>query len=111
MVFSSERHFFSETVAFFCKYINKDRLFNLRKFHSGKIDKMMLLIGEESHYSVLGVTPDATSEQINVAYRRLARCYHPDSLQGQENMDNEMRTKQFHVKNSTQLKINGKKSF
>lgn len=29
-------------------------------------------------YEILGVTPDATPEQITLAYRRLARRYHPD---------------------------------
>lgn len=32
-------------------------------------------------YSVLGVTEDATDEQIKSAYRELAKKYHPDSYQ------------------------------
>lgn len=32
----------------------------------------------KSYYEVLGLSPDATSEQIQVAYRRLARQTHPD---------------------------------
>ena len=32
-------------------------------------------------YARLGVAPDASSSQINAAYRRLARALHPDSAQ------------------------------
>ena len=33
-----------------------------------------------SHYEVLGVDPQATSQQIREAYRRLARLHHPDRV-------------------------------
>jgi curved DNA-binding protein CbpA len=32
----------------------------------------------ETHYEILGVSPDATPDDIRVAYRRLAKQYHPD---------------------------------
>ena len=31
-----------------------------------------------NYYQLLGVSPDASREEIQSAYRRLARCYHPD---------------------------------
>jgi curved DNA-binding protein CbpA len=33
---------------------------------------------ERTHYDVLGLTPNATSEEIAAAYRQLARQFHPD---------------------------------
>ena len=33
-------------------------------------------------YKVLGVSPNATDEQIKTAYRELARKYHPDTYAG-----------------------------
>ena len=32
----------------------------------------------KNHYEVLGITRDATPDQIKKAYRKLARKYHPD---------------------------------
>lgn len=35
-----------------------------------------------THYDVLGVAPDASGEEIQRAYRRLARLHHPDVAPG-----------------------------
>ena len=32
-------------------------------------------------YSVLGITPQATDDEVKQAYRALARKYHPDNYQ------------------------------
>ncbi len=39
-------------------------------------------MSERDWYEILGVSPDATHEEIRAAYRRLARRYHPDSAEG-----------------------------
>lgn len=36
----------------------------------------------ETAYEALGVAPDATDDEVKKAYRRIAREYHPDVLQG-----------------------------
>ena len=35
-------------------------------------------------YAVLGLTPDATDEEVKQAYRKLAKKYHPDANPGDE---------------------------
>lgn len=36
------------------------------------------------YYEVLGVSPNATEDQLKKAYRKLAREYHPDQVQGSD---------------------------
>ena len=39
---------------------------------------------QDDPYKVLGVSPDASDEEIKLAYRRLARQYHPDRNPGDQ---------------------------
>ena len=45
----------------------------------------------EDPYKVLGVSPSASDDEIQKAYRKLVKKYHPDVNPGDENAERKMR--------------------
>lgn len=57
-------------------------------------------------FKILGVTPDATPDEIKKAYRKLALKYHPDKVtDAQEKVDNEIKFKE--IKEAYENILNG----
>ncbi len=48
------------------------------------------------YYEVLGLTGDASRDQIKSAYRQLARQYHPDVAQGEDNRQKFLRMREAY---------------
>lgn len=50
--------------------------------NAGVIDQMLSIGGEtlDDAYKVLGITPDATDDEVRKAYRNMALKYHPDRV-------------------------------
>ncbi|MBR4305169.1 MAG: DnaJ domain-containing protein, partial [Clostridia bacterium] len=42
-------------------------------------------------YKVLGISPDATDEEVKKAYRTMAKKYHPDLNPGDKNAEQKMK--------------------
>ena len=64
----------------------------------------------EDPYKVLGVSPSASDEEIQKAYRKLVKKYHPDVNPGDENAERKMReinAAYDHIKNIREGKASG----
>merc|ERR1712088_1146924 len=48
------------------------------------------MVGETEYYEFFGVAPDATDDQITLAYRKLAKKFHPDKNPEAGDKDKEM---------------------
>jgi len=58
---------------------------NINPYDFESIQSMFLAkagVSSEQHYTILGITKDATDIQVKKAYRKMAVKYHPDKLQG-----------------------------
>jgi len=67
-------------------------------------------ISSEQHYTILGITKDATDIQVKKAYRKMAVKYHPDKLQGvSEDIKKLAEEKFLKVKESYEQIMKGRK--
>ena len=56
-------------------------------------------------YKVLGVSPDASDEEVKKAYRRMAMKYHPDKVEGMGEAVRRSATEKFQAINEAYEEI------
>ncbi len=74
---------------------------------SSVVDQMLSLGGQtlEDAYKVLGITPDATDDEVRKAYRKMALQYHPDRVATLGDDIKESATKKFQEINDAKDRI------
>jgi len=86
---------------------------NINPYDFESIQSMFLAkdgISSEQHYTILGITKDATDIQVKKAYRKMAVKYHPDKLQGvSEDIKKLAEEKFLKVKESYEQIMKGRK--
>ncbi len=63
---------------------------------SARVTEFLETIEQKDHYEILGVSRDASTEEIRDAYYKLVKCYHPDV---NPNADHDMRVKAEEIFN------------
>ena len=86
---------------------------NINPYDFESIQSMFLAkagVSSEQHYTILGITKDATDIQVKKAYRKMAVKYHPDKLQGvSEDIKKLAEEKFLKVKESYEQIMKGRK--
>lgn len=63
----------------------------------------------QTHYDILGITSNASSEQIKAAFRRLAKLYHPDkNPQGKDQFTKILRAYEILINTSSRQQYDSK---
>ena len=43
---------------------------------------MFIVVGRDSDYEILGITKEATNDEVKKAYKKMAMKHHPDKVAG-----------------------------
>ena len=77
----------------------------LSEYDFNSIKSMFVVVGRDSDYEILGITKDATNDDVKKAYTRMAMKHHPDKVAGMGEEVTRKATEKFQAINEAYERI------
>lgn len=77
----------------------------LSEYDFNSIKSMFIVVGSDSDYKILGITKDATNEEVKSAYKKMAMKHHPDKVAGMGEEVTRKATEKFQAINEAYNRI------
>ena len=75
------------------------------EYDFNSIKSMFIVVGRDSDYEILGITKDATNDEVKKAYKRMAMKHHPDKVAGMGEEVTRKATEKFQAVNEAYERI------
>ena len=77
----------------------------ISEYDFNSIKSMFIIEGKDSDYEILGITKDATNEEVKKAYKKMAMKHHPDKVAGMGEEVTRKATQKFQAINEAYDRI------